>query len=50
MDWDGRALLGRPSKLPQRNQKIIFVLGTKEYVERREGKIREGLFFYVKMF
>ena len=50
MGWDGRALLGRPSRIPHRNWKIIFVLGADEYIERLEGKIRECLFFYVKIF
>jgi hypothetical protein len=48
MGWDGYALSGRPSRIPHRNQKIIFVLGTNGYIERLEGKIRECLFFYVK--
>ena len=48
MGWDGRALLGRPSRILHRNWKIIFVLGADEY--RLEGKIRERLFFYVKTF
>ena len=50
MGWDGRALLGRPSRIPHRNWKIIFVLGADEYIERLEGKIRECLFFYAKIF
>ena len=50
MGWDGHALLGRPSRIPHRNWKIIFVLGADEYIERLEGKIRECLFFYVKIF
>ena len=50
MGWDGRALLGQPSRIPHRNWKIIFVLGADEYIERLEGKIRECLFFYVKIF
>ena len=50
MGWDGRALLGWPSRIPHRNWKIIFVLGADEYIERLEGKIRECLFFYVKIF
>ena len=29
---------------------IIFVLGADEYIERLEGKIRECLFFYGKIF
>ena len=47
MGWDGRTLLGRPSR---RNRKIILVLGADEYIEKLEGKIRECLFFYVKIF
>jgi hypothetical protein len=27
MGWDGCALLVRPSRIPHRNSKIIFVLG-----------------------
>ena len=50
MGLDGRALLGRPSRIPHRNWKIIFVLGADEYIERLEGKIRKCLFFYVKIF
>ena len=46
MGLDGRALLGRPSRIPHRNWKNIFVLGA----ERLEGKIREYWFFYVKIF
>ena len=30
--------------------KILFVLGTDEYVERLEGKTRKRLFCYVKIF
>ena len=48
MGWDGRALLGWPSRIPQRNGKIIFVLDADEYIERLQSKIRERLFFYVK--
>ena len=50
MGWDGHALLGRPSRIPCRNWKIIFVLGADEYIERLEGKITECLFFYGKIF
>ena len=50
MGWDGRALLGRPSRIPRRNWKIIFVFGADEYIERLEGKSIECLFFYVKIF
>jgi hypothetical protein len=38
------------SKIPHRNSKIIFVLGSYEYLERLEGKIRKSLFFYAKIF
>ena len=31
-------------------QKIRFVLGADEYLERLEGKIRKWFFFYVKLF
>ena len=30
--------------------KILLVLGADEYIERLEGKIRNCLFFYVKIF
>ena len=50
MGWYGRALLGWPSRIPHRNWKNIFVLSADEYIERLEGKIRECLFFYVKIF
>jgi hypothetical protein len=40
MGWDGRALLDRPSRIPHRNSKILFVLGSYEYPERLESKIR----------
>ena len=49
MGWVGHALLGRPSRIPQRNWKILFVLDAAEYIERLEGKVRECLFFYVKI-
>ena len=49
MGWDGHALLGRPSRIPHRNWKNIFVLGADEYIEILEGKIRECLFFYLKI-
>ena len=38
------------SKIPHRNSKILLVLGSYEYLERQEGKIRKFLFFYVKIF
>jgi hypothetical protein len=50
MGWDGRDLLGRPSRIPHRNQKTVFVLGADECIERLECKIRECLFFYAKIF
>ena len=42
---DGRALLARPSRIPHRIWKIIFVLGADEFLAMLEGKIREGPFF-----
>ena len=38
------------SQIPQKNSKIIFVLGSYKYLEIVEGKIRKCLFFYVKIF
>ena len=35
------------SKIPHRNSKIIFAVGSYEYLERLEGKIRKCLFFHV---
>ena len=43
-------IIGIISKIPHRNSKILFVLGSYEYLERLEGKIRKCLFFYVKIF
>jgi hypothetical protein len=37
-------------KNPSQEFKILFVLGSYEYLERLEGKIRKCLFFYVKIF
>ena len=37
---DGRALLVQPSRLPHRISKILFVLGSYEYLTRLEGKVR----------
>ena len=37
-------------KNPSGIQKILFVLGSYEYLERPEGVIRKCLFFYVKIF
>ena len=45
MGRDGRALLVRPSRIPHRNWKIIFVLGSYESLEILQGKTREGPFF-----
>ena len=47
MGWDGCALLVRPSTIPHRNWKILFVLGANWYLERLEGKTRKGPFFKV---
>ena len=47
---DGRALILWPSRIPHRNPKILFALGADEFLVMLEGKIRECLFFYVKMF
>ena len=38
------------SKMHHSIWKILSVLGTNEYLERLEGKIRKCLFFYVKIF
>ena len=38
------------SRIPHRISEILFVLGSYEYLERLEGKIRKCLFFYVKIF
>ena len=42
---DGRALLVRPSRIPRWISKIIFVLGSYEFLEMLEGKVRKGPFF-----
>ena len=47
---DGRALLVRPSRIPGWISKILFVLGSYEYLKRLEVKVRKYLFFYVKIF
>ena len=44
------ALLVWPSKMHHRIGIILFVLGSYEYLERLEGKIRKCLYFYVKIF
>jgi hypothetical protein len=43
--WDGRALLVRPSRIPHRISKVLFVLGADEFLAMLEGKIREAPFF-----
>ena len=48
--WIRHALLVQPSKSNSSNWKILFVLDSYEYLERLEGKIRDGIFFYVNMF
>ena len=45
--WIGHALLVQPSKNYHSNRKILFVLGLYEYLERLEGKIRDGILFCV---
>ena len=42
---DGRALLVLPSRIPRWISKIIFVLGSYEFLAMLEGKTRKGLFF-----
>ena len=42
---DGRALLVRPSRIPHWISKIIFVLGSYEFLEMLQGKVRKGPFF-----
>ena len=45
--WDGRALLVQPSKSNHSIWKILFVLGSYEYLERLEGTVRDIIFFCV---
>ena len=40
-------MLVQPTKSNRGNWKILFVLGSYEYLERLEGKIRDGIFFFV---
>ena len=47
ISWIGHTLLVQPSKSNCSNWKILFVLGSYEYLERLEGKIRDGIFFCV---
>ena len=42
---DGRALLVRPSRIPFWISKIIFALGSYEFLVMLECKTRKGLFF-----
>ena len=46
--WDGLALLVQPLKSNRGNWKILFVLGSYEYLKRLKGKIRDGIFFVLK--
>ena len=46
MDWDGYALLVRPSRIPSWISKIIFAESADESLARLKGKIGEGPFFY----
>ena len=48
MGQDGHALLVRPSRIPHRNWKILFVLGSYESLKRLKSKIREAPFFKVQ--
>jgi hypothetical protein len=41
---DGRALLVRPSRIPCWISKIIFVLGSYEFLPMLEGKVRMVFF------
>ena len=45
---DGHALLVRPSRIPHRISKILFVLGSYELLAMLEGKIGETPFFKVQ--
>ena len=47
MGWDGRALLGRPLRIPHRISKIFFALGADAFLAMLEGRIREAPFFKV---
>ena len=42
------ALLVRPSRIPHRISKIIFILGSYEFLAMLDGKIRETPFFKVQ--
>ena len=43
---DGRALLVQPSRIPRWISKILFDLGSYEFLAMLEGKTRKGLFFW----
>ena len=45
MGWDGCVLLVRPSRIPRWISKIIFVLGSYEFLAMLEGKDRKSSFF-----
>ena len=45
MGWDGCSLLVTTPRIPHRNQKILFVLGSYEYLERLKGKNGESPIF-----
>ena len=42
---EGRALLGRPSRIPHGISEILFALGADEFLVMLEGKLREAPFF-----
>jgi hypothetical protein len=42
---EGRALIVRPSRIPHRISKTLFVLGSYEFLVMLEGKFRETPFF-----
>jgi hypothetical protein len=43
--WDDRALLIQPLRIPCWISKIIFALGSYEFLAMLEGKTRKGLGF-----
>ena len=47
---NGRAMLVRPSRIPRWIWKVLFDLGSYEFLAILEGKIRKCLFLYVKIF
>ena len=48
MGCDGCALLVQPLKSDHSKWKILLVLSSYEYLERLEGKTRDGIFFMLK--